>query len=67
MTEFSVARNAKTTLYEVHKDGCAHLKLGKFDFVSKTSAATANAAASEFEANNDGCFSKLAPCTTGGR
>ena len=62
MTNFTFARNAKTTLYEVHVTGCAHLISKHLEACFAREARSATEAAAEFESRNDGCYTKLGPC-----
>lgn len=61
--KFVVARNERTSLYEVHAAGCAHLTMSKHlahGFTTEGGSATEVAA--EFESQNDGCLTKVSPC-----
>ncbi len=63
MTTYRIARNSKTTLYEVHADGCKHLIAPHFDNVSSPVAGTSGqTVAADFEARNDDCYAKIGPC-----
>jgi hypothetical protein len=67
MQDFTIARNAKTGLYEIHATGCAHLISKKFDSTSTTTAASGADAAAAFEAANEDCYTKLGPCAKAAR
>ncbi len=59
-----VGQNSRTSLYEVHAEGCMHSIHPAFAHGFATvEADTAEAAAKDFEANNDGVLTKLGPCT----
>lgn len=60
---FAIARNARTSLYEVHADGCRHLIARHLEMMTTGNAGeTGQEVADEFEARNDGCFATLGPC-----
>jgi hypothetical protein len=64
--DYTVARNIRTSYYEIHKAGCRHLGMtSKFDCWSKGRGSTAAEAAADFEAANDDCFTKISPCAKG--
>lgn len=61
--EFTITRNEKTSLYEVHTAGCKHLTMSKHLTPGATvEAATGAEAAATFESRNDDCYTKLGPC-----
>lgn len=63
MTAYSITCNERTTFYEVHKPGCAHLnRTDKYLFSTPTEAESAQVAAADFEARNEGCLTKIASC-----
>lgn len=59
---YSLARNASTSLYEVHKDGCQHLATGGLENLGTIEGSSAADALATFEAANEGCLGKLGPC-----
>jgi hypothetical protein len=60
---FEIARNTRTTLYEVHVSGCAHLISKNLERSGRTVTGSSGAeVAARFEANNEGCLTKLGPC-----
>lgn len=59
---WAIAVNQKTSLYEVHAEGCKHLISSHLQVCSESHAETGKAAGAEFEAGNDYCFTKLGPC-----
>jgi|688.fasta_scaffold2163414_2 hypothetical protein len=66
MTTYAIACNEQTTFYEVHKPGCAHLnRTDKYLYSTPAQAESAQAAAANFEAANEGCFTKISPCAKG--
>jgi hypothetical protein len=58
---WTVARNDKTSFYEVHKAGCAHLNARHME-PSGQYAGQPGAVADAFQAGNDGCLTRLGPC-----
>ena len=59
----TVARNERTSLYEVHREQCAHLISKHLHrCFSRTTDQSAAEFAAEFEAGNDDCLTKLGPC-----
>jgi len=67
MNTYTVAFNGKTTMYEVHADGCKHLMARHLDvcsmgYIGPDGAWVKNA----FEAQNEGCLAKLGPCAKKG-
>jgi hypothetical protein len=63
MNTYAIAPNDRTTLYEVHRPGCAHLnRTDKYPFFTMWAGGTAADAAANFETANEGCFTKIAPC-----
>ena len=58
-----------STFYEVHADGCRHLQRKRFHGSASSLAVldsvTGSGAAARFEAENDGCVTRLAPCAVG--
>jgi hypothetical protein len=63
MPTFTVARNDKTSFYEVHRQGCFHLKAKHMEVMSGTyEAETGQAVAVQGETGNEGCFYRLGPC-----
>jgi hypothetical protein len=66
MTTYAIACNEHTTFYEIHKAGCAHLnRKDKYPFSKNVEAESAQAAAADFEAANEGCLTKTSPCAKG--
>src|SRR3954452_21705818 len=60
---FTVARNERTSLYEVHLAGCRHLIAAHLDVMAgEYEAATGAAVKAEFDADNEDCVAKLGPC-----
>lgn len=67
MNTYLVARNEKTTLYEVHAQGCKHLIAAHLDqhhmaYIGRDGAWVKQT----FEAQNEGCLAKLGPCAKKG-
>mgnify|MGYP000846868675 FL=1 len=61
MIAVQIGRNPSTSLYEVHKSGCRHLR--RLENPSPAVAGeSAQAVADTFEAENDGCLATLGPC-----
>jgi hypothetical protein len=68
MITYAIACNEWTTFYEVHMAGCAHLnRTDKYPFYRTVEADSAQVAAAWFEAANEGCLTKTAPCAKDGR
>lgn len=61
-TTWTIARNDKTTYYEVHADGCKHLIARHMEIMSTGLTGTSREVAAEFERGNDYCLAKLGPC-----
>ena len=59
---FQVARNASTSLYELHTPGCKHLIAKHMELCGTADGPNAAAAAAAYEAGNDGILTKLGPC-----
>lgn len=67
MATFTIARNEKTTLYEVHAKGCKHIAMSwHLDPMTDKEAATGAEAAATYESENEGCLTKLGPCAKKG-
>lgn len=64
MIALQIGRNASTSLYEVHKDGCRHLRRLE-DPGPAFAAESAVEAAVAFAEDNDGCVATLGPCVDG--
>jgi hypothetical protein len=68
MPAFTFAYNQRTTYYDVHAAGCAHLSMegGKRHpslVVMVTDEATdAKSAATKYESENEGCLTDIKPC-----
>jgi hypothetical protein len=62
MKTWTIARNEKTSLYEIHAAGCKHLIAKHLEVMSDYEAATGAALKETFEARNEDCFAKLGPC-----
>lgn len=67
MTQFTVARNAKTSLYEIHKEGCAHTNFGFMEATGTVEAESGNEAAQREAERNDGCAYTTGPCVQRGK
>lgn len=67
MARFEIARNTRSTLYEVHAEGCQHLIASHLEKMSTVEAETGADAAAGFEARNDGVETKLGPCAKDAR
>ena len=68
MNEYMIGLSEKSWLYEVHKPGCRHLNMKSnylYGFCTYKGDTAAEAAA-DFEARNEECFTKLAPCVKRG-
>lgn len=60
---YLVARNQKTSLYEVHAQGCKHLMAAHLESHNVAYVAPDGEWVKRtFEAQNEGCFAKLGPC-----
>lgn len=62
---FQLARNAKTSLYEVHAHGCTHLTF--LDDAHDIDGTNGPEAAQTYADQNDGLIIKLGPCVKGPR
>lgn len=62
MAHFKIARNNRTTLYEVHASGCKHTASARFDYFVMKRGETGAEVAAKFEEENEGCATKLGPC-----
>ncbi len=63
MSKFDIARNESTSLYEVHAAGCRHTAMNpRLELLVTATGASGAAVAADFEAANEGCFTKLGPC-----
>lgn len=63
MSDLTVARNDKTSLYEVHVTGCFHLQAPHMEpMYSSTDFAHPAELVADFENGNEGCYAKLGPC-----
>jgi hypothetical protein len=62
VTAFTVARNSRTSLYEVHTAGCAHLISKHLEVGGTFDAENAAEFAAAYEAGNDGILTTLGPC-----
>jgi hypothetical protein len=63
MTYYAIAPNNSSTFYEVHRPGCAHLeRTDKYPFSVLYQGGNAADAAATYEAQNEGCLTKIAPC-----
>ena len=64
MRHYSITRNTKTTLYEIHKIGCRHLALNHQEVMVEDEPfeGTGEELAANFTEENEGCTSKTAPC-----
>lgn len=69
MSRWVVRFDDVTTLYEVHAEGCRHLQRKRFNgsasSLSVLDSVSGSVAAERFEAANDGCVTRLAPCAVG--
>lgn len=67
MAKFMVMRNARTSFYEVHVDGCAHKMTRHMEpMAGSYELQTGQQVAVEFEAANEGCLAALGPCAKAG-
>lgn len=65
---FTVARNSKTSVYEVHKDGCAHLNFPFMEvMVTGVVGESGNAVAKQSSEENEGCGYTTGPCVQRGK
>lgn len=62
---FTIVRNQRTTLYDVHAAGCKHLMAGHLDQGFTVQAPSGAAAGQAFQDRNDDCYTNLAPCAKG--
>lgn len=66
--KFAVARNERTSLYEVHKAGCAHLNLPHMDVMVGSVEASDGVTLAENSAyENEGCGYTTGPCVQRGK
>jgi hypothetical protein len=64
-TTWTIARNERTSLYEIHADGCRHTTMSRHLDVMVTGyydGLTGREAKARYEADNEGCLAKLGPC-----
>lgn len=62
MTEYAMARNDRTTLYELHAPGCRHLGQRHMEWMADLSGDSAAATATSFEDSNEDCVVVVANC-----
>lgn len=67
MASYVIARNERTTLYEIHVAGCKHLISRHLEQCARVEGVDMSAAdlAAEFERENEDCLTKLGPCAKG--
>lgn len=67
MAKFMILRNDRTSLYEVHVEGCAH-KIARHmeQMHGSYEAPTGQQVAIDFEKGNEGCLAALGPCAKAG-
>ena len=66
MATFTIARNNRTSLYEVHKAGCAHTRLGHMDFRTDVEGTDGDTIARESAERNEGWGYTTGPCVKRG-
>lgn len=66
MQHYRIGYNSRTSLYEVHVEGCSH-PTRSLEYSYPAEAESGTAAAATFEARNEGCLTKLAPCAKAAR
>lgn len=60
---FTVARNSKSSIYEVHSDGCAHLNRPFMEVcVTGLQGESGEAVARQSANENEGCAYTTGPC-----
>ena len=59
---FTAAYNERAGQYEIHAPGCAHLGKAHIDPMMTVEAPDAEAAAVEYERQNEECFATPSPC-----
>ena len=62
MTTWIIALNGRNSYYEIHESGCHHLVSPHLDIMVSREGDDPKAAAAEYEAQNEGCFTRLGPC-----
>jgi hypothetical protein len=63
MPRFAISYNDRSSLYEVHVEGCKHHEIVTYlEVVTTVEAETAADAAADFEGRNDGVVTKLGAC-----
>lgn len=67
MSIWTIAMNDKTTMYEVHAEGCKHLMSKHLLTMTSEEASSGAEAAEIYEASNEGCLTVLGPCAKGGK
>lgn len=60
MTTYNIARNPRTTIYELHADGCRHL--ARLDTGADVTGDDPAETATAFEEANDGILVTVANC-----
>jgi hypothetical protein len=60
--KWTIARNDKTSFYEVHAAGCKHLIASYIEPMGPAYDGNPADIAADFNASNDGCIALLGPC-----
>lgn len=64
--KFTIARNARTSLYELHKDGCAHTIARHMEVCGNVEGTDGDTVAAYEADHNDGCAYTTGPCVKRG-
>jgi len=69
MSQITTARNAKTTIYEVHKAGCTHLNFGHMEVMGYVDHEVEDAIAftKDYAESQDGILATVGPCIKRGK